>query len=118
MQTMTSERVERFKAEAADLNLKAGNASKDTQLQVLGVILMVVGVGVNVLLYMSSLNISDDRDILSNVILAVGMLCVSVLGGALFLRYSISKFLRIWLLRQSYESQSHIDQVLDAVKRG
>ena len=117
MQTMTNERVERFKTEAAELNLKAGSASRDTQLQILGVVLMVVGIVVSLLLYSSSLSTDDARDIQSNIIFAIGMLGLTVLGGALFLRYSISKFLRLWLLRQSYESQSHIDQIVEAVKR-
>jgi len=118
MQTMTNERVERFKAEAAELNLKAGSASKDTQLQIVGVILMVVGVAVGLLTYMSSLNMDSSLDVQSSIDLCIAMLALTVLGAAIFIRYSISKFLRIWLLRQSYESQAHIDQVLEAVKRG
>ena len=42
--TATNERVERFKAEAAELNLKAGNTGKESQLQTLGVVLMVIGI--------------------------------------------------------------------------
>ena len=117
MQTMTNERVERFKTEAADLNLKAGSASRDTQLQILGLVLMIVGVGVALITYMSSLNMESSLDVQSSIDLCIAMLALSVLGGALFIRYSISKFLRLWLLRQSYESQSHIDQIVEAVKR-
>ena len=40
----TNERVEKFKAEAAQLNLKAGNANQDAKLQSLGTLLMVAGV--------------------------------------------------------------------------
>jgi len=32
-----------------------------------------------------------------------------------FLRYSLARFLRFWLLRQLYEGQSHIDQVVAAL---
>lgn len=112
---MDNERIERFKAEAAELNLKTGNPNKEGLLQIAGVVLMVVGIGVALLLYASSLNLDDARDIQSNIILAVGMLGVSVAGAAIFLRYSMAKFLRFWLLRQIYENQSHIDQVVDAV---
>jgi hypothetical protein len=44
------------------------------------------------------------------------MLCVTVLGLGLFLRYSLGKFLRVWLLRQIYEGQSHVEQVLEATR--
>jgi uncharacterized membrane protein YidH (DUF202 family) len=113
----TTSRVDRFKAEAADLNLKSGNPGTESKLQALGVVLMVVGILVNVLLYMSSLNIDDQRDIQSNIILGLGMAAMSVVGAALFLRYSLAKFLRFWLLRQLYEGQSHIEEVVDAVNR-
>ena len=111
----SKERIERFKAEAAELNLKTGDPSKEGMLQVVGVVLMVVGVVVALLLYSSSLNLDDQRDIQSNMILAVAMLGVSVIGAALFLRYSMAKFLRFWLLRQIYESQSHVDQLTAAL---
>ena len=111
----SKERIERFKAEAAELNLKTGDPSKEGMLQVVGVVLMVVGVVVALLLYSSSLNLDDQRDIQSNMILAIAMLGVSVIGAALFLRYSMAKFLRFWLLRQIYESQSHVDQLSAAL---
>ena len=34
---------------------------------------------------------------------------VSVTGGFLFLRYSLARFLRFWLLRQSYEQRAAIE---------
>jgi hypothetical protein len=111
----TNERIERFKAEAAELNLKTGNPNKEGLLQILGVVLMVVGVAVALLVYSSSLNLDDQRDIQSNIILAIAMLGVSIAGAAIFLRYSMAKFLRFWLLRQMYEGQSHVDQVVEAL---
>ena len=43
------------------------------------------------------------------------MLALAVAGAAVFLRYSLARFLRFWLLRQLYEGQSHIDQVVAAL---
>jgi hypothetical protein len=45
------------------------------------------------------------------------MLAVAVTGAAVFLRYSLARFLRFWLLRQLYEGQSHIDQIVGALGR-
>jgi hypothetical protein len=39
-------------------------------------------------------------------------------GGFVFLRYSLGKFLRLWLLRQMYEGQAHVEQIVEAVKQG
>ncbi|WP_421118710.1 hypothetical protein ACE2AJ_15275 [Aquihabitans daechungensis] len=42
---------------------------------------------------------------LSSIILAVFGLSLAVIGMALFLRYSMGRFLRFWLLRLIYEQQ-------------
>ena len=112
----TNERIERFKADAAEAGFDVGRANRDTQMQGLGLALMVVGVAGALLLGLSSGSTADSRDILTNLIYAVSMLCVTVLGLGLFLRYSLGKFLRVWLLRQIYEGQSHVEQVLEATR--
>jgi membrane protein YqaA with SNARE-associated domain len=97
------------------MNLKAGSASTDTLLQVIGLLLMIAGVVAAVLLAIASKSISDARSIQNNIIWAVAMLCLTVLGLGVFLRYSLGKFMRLWLLRQIYENHSHVDQVVDAL---
>jgi hypothetical protein len=111
----TNGRIERFKAEAADLNLKTSNQSRDSLLQGLGLALMVAAVVVGFVAYQASLGSDDPRDIQSYIVLAISLLALAVLGGALFLRYSMAKFLRFWLLRQLYEGQAHVDQVVAAM---
>jgi hypothetical protein len=114
--TATNERIERFKADAAEAGFTAGRANRDTQLQGLGLALMVIGVAVGLLLGLSSQSTADSRDILTNLIFAISMLGVTVLGLGIFLRYSLGKFLRVWLLRQIYEGQSNVAQVLEATR--
>jgi hypothetical protein len=103
--TEAHERVERLRAEAAELGVKAGAHRRDGVLQVLGLVLMAAAVVVTLLAYQISLGSDDQRDIQSLIVLAIAMLALAVLGGALFLRYSMSRFLRFWLLRQLYEQQ-------------
>lgn len=116
MQT-SNERVERFKAEAAELNLKAGSAGRDTQLVTIGVILMVVGVVIGFVAYAGATGAEATGDVLEYVTLAVAGAALAILGAAVFLRYSLGKFLRLWLLRQMYEGQAHVDRVVEAVKQ-
>ena len=117
MTASTNERVERFKTEAAELNLKAGNASNDTKLQVLGLLAMIAGIAIAFLAFASSQSLDDSRDIQSQTIFAIAGLALTVGGGIVFLRYSLGKFLRLWLLRQMYEGQAHVDQIVESVKR-
>jgi hypothetical protein len=43
------------------------------------------------------------------------MLGLSVAGAAVFLRYSLARFLRFWLLRQLYEGQAHMDRLVSTL---
>jgi hypothetical protein len=115
--TATNERIERFKAEAAELNLKAGNTGKEGQLQALGAVMMFIGIVGAFIAYLGATGVSATGDVVEMVVLAITFLTLAVSGAALFLRYSLAKFMRLWLLRQMYEGQAHVDQVVDAIKQ-
>jgi hypothetical protein len=114
--TTTPTRVDQFKTDISDMKLKTGTANKEGSLQVLGVILMIVGIAIAIGSYVSSTGQDIDLDQNELIIFAIAGLCITVAGAALFLRYSLAKFMRFWLLRQMYEGQSHIDQVVDAIR--
>ena len=109
-----SDRIERLRTDAAALKVGRG-AGRDGLWQAVGVVAMTAGVAVSLLAYQLSLSKDDQRDIQSLQILAVSMLALAVVGGAVFLRYSLARFLRFWLLRQLYEGQAQIDQVVAAL---
>jgi hypothetical protein len=109
-----TERIARLEQEAANLKVST-SAKRDGILQSVGAVVMVAGVVVAFVAYQLSLNKSDDRDIESLIILAVSMLGLSVAGAAVFLRYSLARFLRFWLLRQLYEGQAHTDRLVGAM---
>jgi hypothetical protein len=116
MMSQSNDRAQQFKTEIAEMRLKTGRARMENLLQVLGVVLMVVGVAVAFGAYSASLNVTatpgsnvDVLDSNSYTPLAIAGLAISVTGGFLFLRYSLAKFLRFWLLRQSYEQRAAID---------
>jgi hypothetical protein len=112
-----NDRIERLRAEAARLNVGPSTGSRDGLYQVLGAVAMVVGTAVALIAYWTSLGKDDPRDISSLVILAVAMLALAVVGAAVFLRYSLARFLRFWLLRQLYEGQAHLDQLVARLDR-
>jgi hypothetical protein len=115
---LTEDKMERFKADVADLKLKTGGQRRDNVLQIVGGVLMVLGVVAAVLLYEASLHQSDARNIASEEILTIGALGVTVIGGALFVFAAITRFLRLWLLRQLYEGQAHLDVLVETIRRG
>ena len=117
MMDQSNDRAEQFKAEIADMKVKTGRARTENWLQWLGAALMVAGIAIALGAYSASLNVTatpgtnvDVLDSNSYTPLAIGGLAVTVAGGFIFLRYSLAKFLRFWLLRQSYEQRLALDE--------
>ena len=112
----SSDRVEQFKAEIAEMRLKDPAAGRDAQLLKAGVVLMLAGVVVTVVAYFISHGTSDA--LAQNDALTVGMIgiAVSLVGGAIFLRYSLAQFFRFWLARLIYEQQAQTDRVLGSAR--
>ena len=108
-------RIDQFKTEVTDLNLKTGSASRERGAMIFGLLLMVVGAVGAFLCYVSSRNLGDARDIQGQIVFAIAFLTLSVLGAALFVRYSFASFLRMWLLRQLYEGQANTDRIVEAI---
>ena len=113
---LAEERREQFKADVAQMKLKTGTSRNDTILMVIGGVAMLAGVVAGFLFYETSLSASDARNIASKEIAAIAFLGVTVIGAALFLTGAIARVLRVWLLRQLYEGQAHVDQLAAAVR--
>jgi uncharacterized membrane protein YidH (DUF202 family) len=108
-------RIDQFKSDVTELNLKAGSAGREKALATVGVVLMIVAIIVGFIAYAASRNYDDARDIQTMIVVAVWMAAVAVFGGVLFLRYSLAAFLRMWLLRNLYEGQANTDRIVEAI---
>jgi len=114
---LSPSRVERFKEEVGELKLSAASGGRERALLVIGVVLMVGGIAVALGAFMSTTNLDDFRDQNEMVVLALAGVTMSVTGAALFLRYSIGRLLRYWLLRQIYEGQEHVERLVERLGR-
>lgn len=109
------DRVTEFKAEVAEMRLADPAASRDRLLMRAAVALLVVGPLLGVLGYVLShgtINPLQQRDAIVVALIGVS---VSVVGGALYLRYALAAFLRFWLARLTYEQKAQTDRVVSAV---
>jgi hypothetical protein len=113
---LAEQRREQFQADVADLKLKSRGSRRDGLWRAIGAILMLVGVVASFLVYELSLSKSDYRDIASEQILAIAFVGLAVLGAALYLAAAIASILRLWLLRQLYEGQQHVEALTTAVR--
>jgi uncharacterized membrane protein YidH (DUF202 family) len=110
-------RVEQFTAEIADMKLPDTASSRDRTLLRLGVALMAAGVVIGVVAYFLGHGTTNPLQQRDAMVIAIIGLTVSVVGAAVFLRYSLAQFLRFWLARLSWEQQAQTDRMVEAVRR-
>ena len=110
---VTDERVEQFRSAVDELKLRTGRSRGDLIRQVVGGVLMLGGFVVGLIIYEQSLCQSSALNLQSEQILAATMLGVVVIGAALFVSASVTRFLRFWMLRQLYEGQANLDRLVE-----
>ncbi|MET7486918.1 MULTISPECIES: hypothetical protein [unclassified Streptomyces] len=111
--TSTETRADRFVRELTVLKIPDPAAGRAVLWLRAGAALMTIGVVLGVCAYFISHNTSDP--LVQNDALTLGLAAVagSVVGSALFLRYSLTGFLRYWMARQSYDVELLADRLLE-----
>jgi len=117
------DRVARFRADVADMRLRDPKAGRERLLMFSGGILMAVGVALALIAYFQS-HSSDaaynsegpaqQRDM---IMVALTGVSITIVGAAIFLRYSLAQFLRFWLARLIYEQQAATDRIVESSSR-
>ena len=96
-------RAERFARELRDLKISDPSSGHPRLWQRLGAALMVLGIVVGVAAYLLSHRTSSSLTQGDAVTIGLGGVTLAVVGSAIFLRYSLTGFLRFWMARQSFE---------------
>jgi hypothetical protein len=112
---VTDDKIEEFRAAVADLKLRSGRQRSDLIKEIVGAVLMVGGFVAGLIIYESSLSQGSALNLGSEQILALTMLGLVVIGAALFVSGTMARFLRVWMLRQLYEGQAHVDQLVQSI---
>jgi hypothetical protein len=112
------DRLEEFQAELARLRARGRSTTSEQRLLLAGTVLMPLGL---VLVLIGYLGASGTTELSSQVpyLISGGLLGLgcTVVGAALFLRYSLGRYLRFWLLRVIYEEHTTADRQVDALER-
>jgi drug/metabolite transporter (DMT)-like permease len=114
---MPADRLEQFEREIRRLGVKGGNPEPERWLVIVGVVAVVAGFGLSAFgldLVITATNPLDQGDGLAQVTLGVG---AAIVGAVLWARYSLSRYLRYWLIRQVYESRASTDRIVEAIER-
>lgn len=111
------ERVEQFKQEIGDMKVRDPATGRDRIWLRAGIALMVIGLGIAVVAYFMSRGTSSPLAQNDALILALCGISGTIIGAALFLRYSLAAFLRFWLARFIFEQQTQTDRVVEKLDR-
>ncbi|GAA2402154.1 hypothetical protein GCM10010191_06970 [Actinomadura vinacea] len=106
-------RADRFVRELAELKIPDPAAARAGLWLRLGATLMALGPVLGVAAFLMAHSTRDplvQRDALA---LALGGVAGSVVGAALFVRYSLTGFLRFWMARQSYDLTLLADRLIE-----
>lgn len=88
-----------FRADVAAMRVRGGTVARERTMARLGGVLLVVGVALGVVAYVQSHGTTNPLAQRDAIVLALIGVSVSLLGLALFLRYSLGALLRLWLAR-------------------
>ncbi|MDZ7733326.1 MAG: hypothetical protein U5R31_09620 [Acidimicrobiia bacterium] len=112
----SEQRVEQFKEEIAAMNVGGTSGGGERSLLIVGIVLAVLGV---VLVLAGWWGASGESTVAQQFpyLLSGGVLGLAfvVAGAVLFARYSMSRFLRFWLVRLIYEQQAQTDRIVEAL---
>jgi hypothetical protein len=112
-QTSDETRADRFVREVTRLKIPDPAAGRATLWLRLGIGLMALGGVLGVSAYVMSHGTSDALVQRDAIVLALGGVASCVVGSALFLRYSLTGFLRFWMARQSFDLGQLADRLVE-----
>ena len=110
------ERVEQFKRDIAEMQVKDPAAGRDRLALRGGCALMIIGIIVTIVAYAQSHNTPNPLEQRDAIIIALIGLAVTVVGGVLFLKGSLATFFRFWLARLIYEQKAQTDRIVDVAQ--
>ena len=111
--TPTERRADRFVRDIAELKIADPSAGRPRLWLRLGAAMMVAGLALALTAYLVSHRTSSSLVQGDAVTIGLGGVTVSVVGAALFVRYSLTGFLRFWMARQSYDLAMVADRLLE-----
>ena len=115
---MHENRIQTFTEEIGEMKLRGARADRERWLLVIGSLALIIGVALAIVggfQASGTQNMGDQIAFLATGTL-IGLALV-IAGTALFVRYSLARFMRFWLIRLVHEHRSETDRMVEAMKR-
>jgi hypothetical protein len=109
--TSPESRADRFTRELSELKIPDPSAGRSQLWLRIGLALMVVGPVLAIIAYFMSHGTSNPLEQRDAIVIALIGISLAVVGSAVFLRYSLTDFLRFWLARQAFDFSNLSEQL-------
>jgi hypothetical protein len=114
--TMSSPRLEQFQEEVAKLKVTGGGANPERLGSQWGIGLTILGFVVSIISWWSALNATRFEDIHRAAIFALIGVGLSIVGIVVWIRNSMTRYLRYWIIRLVYEQREQTEQIVKALR--
>jgi hypothetical protein len=113
-----SPRMEEFETEVEALRIRGGASTPEARLLLAGVLAAAAGIVLIAIgWYQASGTARIDEQNAYFFSCGLSGLALVILGGLVFLRYSLARYLRYWLIRDIYESREQTDRTVAVLER-
>jgi hypothetical protein len=115
---MNDERINEFTDEVSQLQLRAGRGDRERLLLAVGTVALVAGIVLTIAGGIAASGSAVPAD--QTAAIATGSyigLALLIAGAALFIRYSVGRLLRFWLVRIVHEQRTETDRLIAAMEK-
>lgn len=113
---LSSERLAQFQDEVAKLKVTGGGANPERLGAQWGIGLTIVGFVVAIVAYWSALDSKNTNTQLRSQIIAIIGIGLALVGIVIWVRNSITRYLRYWIVRLVYEQREQTDALVKALR--
>jgi hypothetical protein len=114
---MSSERLAQLKDEVSKLKVTGGMANPERLAGKWGIGLTIVGFVVAFVSWWSALDAGRFEDIFRAQIFGVIGIGISIVGIVIWIRNSLTRYFRFWIIRLVYEQREQTDRLIAALER-
>jgi hypothetical protein len=115
--TLSSTRLAQFEDEVAKLKVTGGGANPERLGSQWGIGLTILGFVIAIISWWSALDAKDSAiTALRSEIFALIGIGISLVGIIIWLRNSLTRYLRYWIIRLVYEQREQTDQLIQALR--
>jgi len=116
--TMSSSRLTQFEEEVLKLKVTGGGANPERLGSQWGIGLTIVGFVVAVISWWNALDGKDALSVLRSETFAFIGVGIAVVGIVIWVRNSLTRYLRYWIIRLVYEQREQTEQLVKALRDG